>query len=155
MQLAFPFDIEYNSVDETLILIEYGDTTLFQYSYITKRLKILDRSISDYTVAINSILLNTDGSLLYFAHKYGLSVLNMKNFTVRLLLGVKVLRSKLLYNSPPKQGPFAQAAVGRIENLDWLVPEKMILATKQGDSQAVLFIDLVNENLSAACVGKI
>lgn len=111
----------------------------------------LEKDLPNY----RGLLLNTENTIFYTYCVYGLSSFNLTSFEAFHLIAENVYDSHLAAPTDMIPGSFFSGVLVRTTFLAWLIPDKLMIATADEEKDALVVIDLENEEFFYLCIGKI
>ena len=149
--MVAPFNLQHVKKFNYLLFADFGYKQLLKYNFSSETIELLDSSLYELLPNIYSFLVNGDGTKLYAAHSYGLSVVDLETKKVRLLVGERV-NDRGDANPSFVAGSFKRASIGKLYTLKWIYDDEVIAAT--GRVEGVITFDLRRKMVSTYCIGK-
>lgn len=137
-----------------LLTIDYGYLRISEYNFNTKMVRLFGKKMQDKIPKPYIMLANQAETELYVVHSYGLSRVNLDTLEVTLVVGENVNDAEEM-DQPIVTGSFADAKVGLIASLQWLVQDELLVAHGIKTNQAIMFLDLKGKQLYTACEGTV
>ena len=151
--MVAPQLLQYVESKNSLIFHDFGYEQLLTYDFATKTVRLLDSRLYESLRNVKSLLVNEEGTELYVAHSYGLSVVNLDTMDVKRLVGETAL-DRGDGDRPLMAGLFSEASIGKIISLNWIYNNDVIAAVRLHSPEALLVFDLRKKVVSTHCIGK-
>ena len=153
--LNHPTKVVYVEKDDYYIFFDMLINNLLKMDVRTDTVACLNAEPNQVNLFnINDMILDTDQKYLYITHSYALSKLDLDTLEIELLTGVSISDDGRFTNHICV-GSFSTAYVGRLSSMIWLIPDRVMAAITSGINEAITLIDVVNEEVSLICPGKL
>lgn len=143
------------TTQDILLIVDFSYREIVRYEFSTHTVRRLDEKLADKLPNPFAMILNSDETLMYVGHSYGISKMDMNTLEVTLLVGSKVAGDadvKIPFHAGAFSAP--DTKVGLISSLDWLVQDELLIGTSTRHNELILFVDLRSEKVYSACEGE-
>lgn len=147
--------ILYLEKTNKMLVVDNAYKMIVENDFATEKTRALNPALRRKCPRPVHIIADREENHIYINHAYGVSRYNLHTKDIKLLFGFIDETETGESHIDLVPGPFSSAQTGALDSLSWLVRDQVLVAMGRLDNEAIVIVDLIQEQVYSICDGKL